>query len=185
MIANQLEGRRVAFLAADGVELLTVTKPRQALEAAGARVDLIAPRRGEVWTMDGLERSGTVPVDLPLVEAEPERFDALLLPDGVATVDHLRRDPDAVAFVGDFVSAGRAVGTVGHAPWLLVEAGCVRDRKLAAWPSLQTDIENAGGTWVDGQVHVDGGLVSCRGAEAPEPFHEQLTAVIAEGGHGG
>jgi protease I len=115
MTEDALDGKRVAFLAADGVELTTLTEPRRALEAAGARVDLVAPRRGEVWAMDHLERSGTVPVDFPLADAEPTRFDALVVPGGVANVDHLRRDPDAVAFVDGFIVAGTPVATIGHA----------------------------------------------------------------------
>lgn len=182
MTEGQLEGKRVAVLVADGVELSTLTEPRRALEASGARVDLVAPRRGEVWTMEHLERSGTVPVDFSLVDAEPGRFDALVLPGGVANVDHLRRDPDAVAFVDAFVSARRPVGTIGHAPWLLVEADRARGRTLAAWPSLQTDIGNADGTWVDEQVHVDDALITCRGPDGLEQFAEQLTTVIAEAG---
>jgi protease I len=179
MVESKLEGRRVAFLAADGVERATLTEPRRALEAAGARVDLVAPLRGEVWAMDRLERSGTVPVDYPLVDAEPARFGALVLPGGVANVDHLRPDPDAVAFVDAFVSAGTPVGAIGHAPWLLVEADRVRGRMLAAWPSLKTDIENAGGTWTPEQIHLDGALITCRGTEGLESFVEELTEAIA------
>jgi len=159
---QELEGLRVAFLIADGVSLVELEEPRRILEAAGAHVELVAPRYGEVHTMDHLDKAGTVPVDRALLDADPQRYDALVLPGGVANADHLRRDPDAVAFVAGFPTLGRPVAAICHAPWLLVEAGVARGRTLTSCASLKTDIRNAGGAWVDEPVHVDDGLITSR-----------------------
>lgn len=181
--SQQLEGCTVAFLIADGVSLIELEEPRSMLEAAGARVELVASRYGEVHTMDHLDKAGTVPVDRALLDADPGHYDALVLPGGVAGADHLRRDPDAVAFVAAFPAQGRPVAAICHAPWLLVEAGVVRGRTLTSWPSLKTDIRNAGGTWVDEPVHVDDGLITSRGPKDLPAFCAALAAALGEVRH--
>jgi len=178
--SQQLKGRTVAFLIADGVSLIELEEPHRVLEAAGTRVELVAPQYGEVHAMDYLDKAGTVPVDRALVDADPRRYDALVLPGGVANADHLRRDPDAVAFVASFPAQERSVAAICHAPWLLVEAGVVRGRTLTSWPSLKTDIRNAGGIWVDEPVHVDDGLITSRGPKDLPAFCAALTTALLE-----
>jgi protease I len=178
--SQQLTGRTVAFLIADGVSLIELEEPHRMLEAAGARVELVAPHYGEVHAMDYLDKAGTVPVDRALLDADPTRYDALVLPGGVANADHLRRDPDAVAFVAAFPAQARSVAAICHAPWLLVEAGVVRGRTLTSWPSLKTDIRNAGGVWVDEPVHVDERFITSRGPRDLPPFCAALTASLVE-----
>jgi protease I len=178
--SQQLTGRAVAFLIADGVSLIELEEPHRMLEAAGARVELVAPHYGEVLAMDYLEKAGTVPVDRALLDADPTRYDALVLPGGVANADHLRRDPDAVAFVAAFPAQARSVAAICHAPWLLVEAGMVRGRTLTSWPSLKTDIRNAGGVWVDEPVHVDGRFITSRGPRDLAAFCGALTAALLD-----
>jgi protease I len=178
--SQQLTGRTVAFLIADGVSLIELEEPHSVLEAAGARVELVAPHYGEVLAMDYLEKAGTVPVDRALLDADPARYDALVLPGGVANADHLRRDPDAVAFVAAFPAQARSVAAICHAPWLLVEAGVVRGRTLTSWPSLKTDIRNAGGIWVDEPVHVDERLITSRGPRDLAPFCAALVSALRE-----
>lgn len=151
----------VAMLAADGVERAHVEQLRRTLEDAGLRVDLIGPRRGEIWAMDHLDKSATFPVDRPLRDAGVDDYDCLVIPGGVAGADHLRRDPAAVALVSDFVGAGKPVAAAGHASWLLVEADLVRNRALACWPSIRTDVVNGGAMWIDDRVSVDAALLTC------------------------
>lgn len=179
--AGPLAGRRVAMLASDGVDRRELIAPREALEAQGAHVELIAPRRGEIHTVEHLEETGTAAVDRPLVDASAERYDALVLPGGVANPDHLRLDRDAIGFVGDFVRSGKLVAAICHAPWLLIEAGAVQGRTLTSWPSLRTDLRNAGAKWVDEEVHVDGNiLTSRRPADLPR-FCEKLIELLVAG----
>jgi protease I len=177
---QQLKGRSVAFLMADGVSLIELEEPHCMLEASGARVELVAPHYGEVHAMDYLDKAGTVPVDRALVDADPGRYDALVLPGGVASADHLRRDPDAVAFVAAFPAQGCSVAAICHAPWLLVEAGIAQGRTLTSWPSLRTDIRNAGGIWVDEPVHVDERLITGRGPKDLPAFCAALTTAVLE-----
>jgi len=178
--SQQLTGRTVAFLIADGVSLIELEEPHSVLEAAGARVELVAQHYGEVHAMDYLEKAGTVPVDRALLDADPARYDALVLPGGVANADHLRRDSDAVAFVAAFPEQGRSVAAICHAPWLLVEAGVVQGRTLTSWPSLKTDIRNAGGVWVDVPVHVDERFITSRGPRDLPAFCAALTSALLE-----
>ena len=161
-IKGRLDGKRVAVLACDGVDRRELTGPREALESEGAHVELIAPMRGEIHTVEHLEKAGTAAVDRALVDADPARYDALVLPGGVINPDHLRLNHDAVAFVHDFVAAGKPVAAICHAPWLLIEAGVVGGRIVTSWPSLRTDLLNAGAIWVDQEVCVDGVLVTSR-----------------------
>jgi protease I len=177
---QQLNGHTVAFLIADGVSLIELEEPHAMLEAAGARVELVAPHYGEVHAMDYLENAGTVPVDRALVDADPTRYDALVLPGGVANADNLRRDPDAVAFVAAFPAQACSVAAICHAPWLLVEAGVVQGRTLTSWPSLKTDIRNAGGVWVDEPVHVDERFITSRGPRDLPAFCAALSGALLE-----
>lgn len=173
------------MLIADGSSRIELEEPRRALEAAGARVELVAPRHGEVHVMDHLEKAGTVPVDRALIDADPARYAALVLPGGVAGTDHLRRDPDAVALIADFVAQGRLVAAICHAPWLLIEAGLIRGRTLTSWPSLRTDILNAGGRWVDEEVHREGDVITSRKPSDLPAFCAAIIGALEEGGHGG
>ena len=157
-----LKGRRVAILATDGVEQVEIEQPRKALDEAGAITQLIAPNAGSIQAMNHDEKGAWLPVDRTLADAHASEYDALLLPGGVANPDALRMDQRAVQFVREFMLADKPVAAICHGPWLLVEAGAVAGRRLTSWPSLQTDIRNAGGEWADEQVLVDDHLVTSR-----------------------
>jgi protease I len=157
-----LKGRRVAILATDGVEQIELEEPRKALDEAGAITQLISPNEGSIQAMNHDEKGASLPVDRTLADAHASDYDALLLPGGVANPDTLRMDQRAVQFVREFMLADKPVAAICHGPWLLVEAGAVAGRRLTSWPSLQTDIRNAGGEWVDEQVLVDDHLVTSR-----------------------
>lgn len=157
-----LSGRKVAILATDGVEQIEVEEPRRALDAAGAITHLIAPKRDSIQAMNHDEKGAHLPVDRVLGEVRPSEYDALLLPGGVANPDALRMDQKAVQFVREFMLSEKPVAAICHGPWMLVEAGGVAGRTLTSWPSLQTDIRNAGGAWVDEVVHVDEKLITSR-----------------------
>lgn len=178
-MGQRLTGRRVAMLASDGVDRRELLQPCEALEAEGAHVELIAPRLGEIHTVVHLEETGTVPVDRTLVDTDVGRYDALVLPGGVANPDHLRLDHDAVALVRDFVEAGRIVAAICHAPWLLIEAGVVAGRTLTSWPSLRTDLINAGAKWVDQETCLDGTILTSRRPADLPAFDARLIELIA------
>ena len=151
----QLDGKKIAFVVAtEGIEQIELTSPREAMENAGAETHLISTDTGEVQAFDHLTKADTFPVDRVVSEVSVDDYDALVLPGGVANPDNLRMHSDAVAFIKGFFEAGKPVAAICHAPWTLVEADVVRDRTLTSWPSLQTDIRNAGGTWVDEEVMV-------------------------------
>ncbi len=179
-MTTSIAGRRVAFLAADGVEEVEYTDPRKAVEAAGGTVELISLRPGTIQAVNHLDKAGTYPVDKPVAEADAADYDALVLPGGVANPDFLRTDPDAVQFVRDFVTAGKPVAAICHGPWTLIEAGVVEGRTLTSWPSLRTDLANAGATWVDEEVFVDDGLVTSRQPDDLPAFCATLVEQIAE-----
>jgi deglycase len=184
-MAGELSGRTVAFtVAEEGVEEAELKAPREALEAAGATTHLIAPQHGEVQAFDHLDRSGTYRVDRWLDVADAEDYDALVLPGGVANGDRLRTDPRAVRFIQDIFAAGKPVGVICHGPWTLVEADVVRGRTLTSWPSLQTDIRNAGGEWVGREVVADDGLVSSRMPDDIPAFNAKLIETFAQGAVG-
>ena len=182
-MARQLDGRRVAFLATDGVEEVEYTQPRTAVEEAGARVDLVSIKSGRIQAVRHMDKSDTYPVDRTVDECSPDEYDALVLPGGVANPDHLRADPGAVAFVKGFVEAGKPIGAICHGPWTLVEADAVRGRTMTSWPSLRTDIRNAGGTWVDEVVHTENGLVTSRKPDDLPQFCKKIVEEFAEGRH--
>jgi protease I len=183
-MAGELQGRRIAFLVAqEGVEEVELTEPRKAVEEAGAETVLIAPESGEVQSMDHLDKSSTYPVDLDLDRADPDDFDALVLPGGVANPDELRQDDRAVRFVREIFEAGKPVGVICHGPWTLVEADVLDGLTITSWPSLQTDIRNAGGHWVDEEVVVDEGLVSSRKPDDLPAFCAKIIEEFAERRH--
>jgi protease I len=174
-----LEGRCVAVLATDGVEQVELTEPVQALRAAGAAVFVVAPKAGSIQAFQHLDKGQEIRVDRELASASPLDFDALVLPGGVANPDQLRTNEKAVQFVRDFVEADKPVGAICHAPWLLVEAGLVKGRTLTSWPSLKTDIRNAGGDWVDKAVVVDQKLITSRKPDDLPQFCERLVSAFA------
>lgn len=183
-MTKRLEGKQVAFLVAnEGVEQIELTAPLEAVRREGAEVDLIAPEAGEVAGFNHLDRGDTFTADVGLDRADPAAYDALVLPGGVANPDQLRTDRRAVSFARSFFRAGKPVGAICHAPWTLVEADVVRGRTLTSWPSLQTDIENAGGNWVDCEVEVDQGFVTSRKPDDLDAFCSKLIEEIAEGTH--
>jgi len=184
MSSTQLNGVTVAFLTAqEGVEEVELTEPWRAVKEAGGTPRLIAPEAGEVQAFDHLDKSATYPVDESLADASPDSYDALVLPGGVANPDQLRTDQRAIDFVRGIFGAGKPVGVICHGPWTLVEADLVRDRTITSWPSLHTDIENAGGEWVDREVVVDHGLVSSRKPDDLPAFCAKIVEEFAEGQH--
>jgi len=174
-----IKGKRVAFLATDGVEEVEYTEPRQAVEGAGGTAELISLEDGDIQAVNHMDKAGTYPVDHVVRDANPDDYDALVLPGGVANPDFLRVDPDAVAFVRAFMASGKPVAAICHGPWTLVEAGVVGGRTLTSWPSLRTDLTNAGATWVDEQVHVDGHLVTSRKPDDLKAFCDALLTEVA------
>ena len=180
-MATLLKGKRIAILATDGVEQSELTEPRKALEEAGARTVLISPAEGTIQAMKHKEKGDTLRVDLALDAANSDDYDGLLLPGGVANPDELRTNPRAVSFVRAFFDSGKPVSAICHGPWMLVEADVVRGRTLTSWPSLKTDIHNAGGTWMDREVVRDGQLTTSRKpADIPAFVRETLLAFAAE-----
>jgi protease I len=178
-----LTGRKVAILVTDGFEEVELTEPRKALDQDGAQTTLIAPAPEKVKGWNHREWGDEFRVDVPLEQADPNGYDALLLPGGVMNPDRLRMNPKAVAFVRSFVEAGKPVAAICHAPWMLVEADVVRGRSLTSWPSLKTDIRNAGGRWVDQEVVVDQGLVTSRKPDDIPAFNAKMLEEFAEGIH--
>jgi protease I len=186
MAEQQLRGKRVAFLMAnEGVEQIELTEPLEAVRQAGAEVELLAPEAGEIQGFNHLDKGDTFEAEEAVGDADPEQFDALVLPGGVANPDQLRTKPEAVEFVRSFFETGKPVGVICHGPWTLVEADVVRGRTLTSWPSLQTDLRNAGAEWVDEEVHVDQGLVSSRKPDDLEAFCAKVVEEIGEGVHEG
>jgi protease I len=180
---NRLEGKKVAFLATDGVEQVELTEPWKAVEREGGKPELVSLESGEVQGFDHLDKDQTFQVDRTVSEANAADYDGLVLPGGVANPDFLRLDDDAVTFTRAFFEAGKPVAAICHAPWTLVEADVVRGRTLTSWPSLRTDIKNAGGEWIDEEVHVDAGLVTSRKPDDLPAFCDKLVEEICEGRH--
>jgi protease I len=183
-MASELNGKRVAFIVAqEGVEEVELTAPWKAIRDAGATVELLAPEAGEAQAFNHLDKGSTFAVDRTLAVAQPSEYDGVVLPGGVANPDQLRTDERAVRFLRDFFAEGKPVGVICHGPWTLVEADLVRDRTLTSWPSLRTDIRNAGGHWVDEEVVVDQGLVSSRKPDDLPAFCAKVIEEIGEGRH--
>ena len=180
---GKLDGKTIAFLATDGVEQVELTEPLKAVRDEGAEVDLISLEEGDFQGFNHLDKGDTFTADKAVKDAEASDYDGLVLPGGVANPDFLRADEDAVRFVRAFLEAKKPVGAICHGPWTIVEAGGAKGRTLTSWPSLQTDIRNAGATWVDEEVHVDQGLVTSRKPDDLPAFNAKVIEEVAEGRH--
>ena len=182
-MAGKLDGKRIAFIAADGVEQVELTEPWKAVEQEGGEPDLISVEPGEIQGFNHLDKGDTFKVDRSVDDANPDDYDNVVLPGGVANPDFLRTNEKVVSFIRDFFEKGKPVAAICHGPWTLVEGGVVDGMTLTSWPSLKTDIENAGGHWVDEEVHVDRGLVTSRKPDDLKAFNEKLVEEFAEGKH--
>jgi protease I len=182
-MADRLQNKKVAFVATDGVEQVELTKPWKAVENEGGTPELISIESGEIQGFNHLDKADRFAVDRTADQVKADDYDGLVLPGGVANPDRLRTDDRVVKLVRDFFEAGKPVAVICHGPWTLVEADVVRDRTLTSWPSLQTDIRNAGGNWVDEEVHVDNGLVTSRKPDDLPAFCDKLVEEICEGRH--
>ena len=181
-MANILNGRKVAVLATDGFEQAELVKPVEGLRAAGAEVDVVSPRSGKIQGYNHHEKGAMITVDRTLSEAKPAKYDLLVLPGGVISPDALRLEPKAIAFVRGFVEAGKPISAVCHGPWTLIDAGAVSGRKMTSWPSLRTDLANAGAHWVDEEVVVDGLLVTSRKPADLPAFIAKTVEILAGAG---
>jgi protease I len=181
-MSGELNGKKVAFLATDGVEQIELDEPRKAVEEAGAETVIVSLRSGEIQAFNHLDPGDKIKVDVTADSTDSTEFDALVLPGGGANPDLLRGDEDAVSFVKGFFEQNKPVGVICHGPWTLVEADVVRGRTLTSWPTLQTDLRNAGAEWVDEEVHVDGRLVSSRKPDDLPSFNRKVVEVFAGGG---
>ena len=182
-MSDKLDGKRIAFLATDGVEQVELTEPWKAVEEAGGAPELISLEDGQIQGFDHLDKGDTFDVDAVVAAADASKYDGLVLPGGVANADFVRADEDAVAFVRSFFEAGKPVGVICHGPWVLVEADVLRGRKITSYPSVKTDLRNAGAEWVDEEVVVDSGLVSSRRPDDLPAFCEKVVEEICEGVH--
>ena len=180
-MATTLSGKTIAFLATDGVEQVELTEPWRAVEDAGGTAELVAPKAGQIQGFDHDDKGDTFTVDRAVAEADVDSYDGLVLPGGTKNPDRLRTDKGAVDFVRAFVDAGKPIGFICHGPWTLVEADAVRGRTLTSWPSLQTDLRNAGADWVDEEVVVDANLVSSRGPDDLPAFCAAAVERLAGG----
>src|SRR3712207_120684 len=178
-MADELSGMKVAVLATDGVEQVELDRPWQALEEAGAEPELVSLQAGRITAYDHIDKAGTVEVDAVVSSADPDDYAALVLPGGVINGDFVRADADAVTFVKAFFDAGKPVAAICHAPWVLIEAGVVRGRRMTSWPSLRTDLGNAGATWVDEEVVVDGNLITSRKPDDLDAFGAAIVEEFA------
>jgi protease I len=183
LMATELEGKRVAFLFTEGVEQVELTEPLEAVRNAGGEAELISLDKGEVQMFNHLDKGDTIEAEQTVSEADPSDYDALVVPGGVANPDALRMDDDAVAFVRGFFEQDKPTAIICHGPWVLVEADVARGRKLTSWPSLKTDLRNAGAEWVDEEVVVDNGLVTSRNPDDLPAFCAKLVEEFAEGKH--
>ena len=183
-MADKLEGKRIAFLVApEGTEQVELTEPWEAVTGEGATAELVSTEEGEIQAFNHLDKADTFTVDRTVAEADPSEYDGLVLPGGVANPDFLRMDQGAVAFVRAFFEQAKPVGVICHGPWTLVEADVLKGRTITSWPSLRTDIRNAGGTWVDEEVVVDEGLVSSRNPDDLPAFCAKIVEEFCEGEH--
>jgi deglycase len=182
-MADELKGKTIAILATNGVEQVELTDPRKAFEEAGAQTELVSLEAGEILAFDHLDHGDRFPVDKAVGDARADDYDGVFVPGGVANGDFLRADAGAVRFVADFAKAHKPIASICHGPWVLVESGIVKGRTITSWPSLQTDVRNAGGTWVDEEVHVDQGLVTSRKPDDIPAFSAKAIEEFAEGRH--
>jgi protease I len=177
-MSSELRGKKIAILATDGFEQAELIEPRKALNNVGATTVVIAPKNGEIRGWNKKDWGQPVKVDLPLADANPHDYDALLLPGGVMNPDHLRMDPAAVNFVRQFVSTGKPIAAICHGPWTLVEANALRGKTVTSWPSLKTDIKNAGGNWVDQAVVTDGQFIFSRKPDDIPAFNKAIFEAL-------
>jgi len=183
-MADSLNGRKIAIIATDGVEQAELVEPRKAVEEAGATTELLSLQTGEIQAMNSdINPADKFEVDKPISDASPEDYDGLILPGGTVNADRLRMDSDVISFLQDFFESGKPVGAICHAPWTLVEADLVRGRTLTSYPSLRTDIRNAGGEAVDEEVVVDQGLVTSRNPDDLPAFNAKIVEEFSEGEH--
>jgi protease I len=180
---GKLDGKKVAFLAADGVEQIELTEPWDAVKREGAQPELISLEDGQIQAFNHLDHGDKIDVDKKVADADANDYDALVLPGGVANPDFLRMNENAVAFVRSFFQAGKPVGAICHAPWTLIDAGVAKGMTLTSWPSLRTDLRNAGANWVDEEVHVDKGLITSRKPDDLPAFNAKIIEEFAEGRH--
>jgi len=178
-MASDLSGKRIAFLASDGVEQVELTQPWDAIKKAGATVELVSIEPGQIQGVNHMDKGDKFDVDRVVSDVNANDFDGLVLPGGVANPDFLRTNDDAIKFVREFFNQRKPVAAICHGPWTLVEAGVVQGRTLTSWPSIQTDIRNAGGNWVDEEVHVDNGLVTSRKPDDLEAFSSKAIEEFA------
>lgn len=181
MADASLQGKKVAILVTDGFEQVELLEPRKALDDAGAKTEVVSPKDGKVKGWNMKDWGNDVPVDIPLKSANPDEFDALLLPGGVMNPDRLRMAPQAVAFVKHFVDQGKPIAAICHGPWALVEADAVRGKTITSWPSLKSDLKNAGAHWVDREVVSDGAFVTSRKPDDIPAFNREMIRLFAEG----
>jgi len=182
-MARKLDGKKVAILVADGFEKVEMTKPREALDEAGAETKIVSLKPGKIQGMNHADKGDKFDVDLTLDEARPEEFDALLIPGGLMNPDALRSNDDALEFTRHFFREGKPVAAICHGPWVLIDAGVVRGRTLTSWPAIKTDVENAGGKWVNEEVVVDNGLVTSRKPDDIPAFNKKMIEEFCEGRH--
>jgi protease I len=184
-MAGELNGMKVAVLATDGVEQVELTEPVKALKAAGATVHVVSPKSGSLQGWNHFDKADTIPVDQALDQADPAAYAALMLPGGVINPDQLRLQPKAIAFVRHFVEQKKPIAAICHGPWTLINAGGVKGRRMTSWPSLQTDLRNAGAEWVDQEVVTDQGLVTSRKPDDIPAFSKKMIEEFREGRHAG
>jgi protease I len=182
-MAGKLDGKKVAILVTDGFEQVEMTKPREALNQAGAETKIVSPKPGKIQGMQHADKGDKFDVDLTLDEARPEEFDALMIPGGLMNPDALRSNDDALEFTRHFFREGKPVAAICHGPWVLIDAGVVRGRTLTSWPAIKTDVKNAGGKWVNEQVVVDNGLVTSRQPDDIPAFNKKMIEEFCEGRH--
>ena len=182
-MARKLDGKKVAILVTDGFEQVEMTKPRKALDQAGADTKIVSPKSGQIQGMHHADKGDKFDVDLTLDEARLEDFDALMIPGGLFNPDELRANAEALEFTRHFFGAGKPVAAICHGPWVLIDAGVVRGRTLTSWPHIKTDIKNAGGKWVNEEVVVDNGLVTSRKPDDIPAFNQKMIEEFGEGKH--
>ena len=182
-MARKLEDKKVAILVADGFEQVEMTKPREALNEAGAQTKIVSPKSGQIQGMNHADKGEKFDVDLTLDEARPEEFDALMIPGGLMNPDTLRSTPEALEFVRHFFEEGKPVAAICHGPWVLIDAGVIRGRTVTSWPAIKTDVKNAGGKWVNEEVVVDNGLVTSRKPDDIPAFNKKMIEEFCEGKH--